>query len=353
MHRVVITVGVAGLLSASAMSDYGPPWLCNGISLQVEPENNEYWDELASYPAGGLDRVIWDGGFTESTSSSAGPGGRWFGRHGGPESLLPIEYRGVFNDDEGGCLELVQLNVDCEAWVHGFTFGQVLSAGPLGLPMTPTDAVTLTFRARMVSANDKCDPFAVQLFVHDRSVPGSAPVKLWSESMFIEDTQGQWATCRLSVPLGSGLLDDYDVARLAPRVVFSMLGEGSNDLLGVLQVDDIQVDLGNCSREAVGLRLDGDACVAPYFAHAWWSFMCSGDYQGGGSDGTQPLAMPEPCPLDLSGDCTVDVVDLLEVIGGWGECASDGPCAGDVDGDQLVDVNDLLAVIAGWGGDCP
>jgi hypothetical protein len=50
-------------------------------------------------------------------------------------------------------------------------------------------------------------------------------------------------------------------------------------------------------------------------------------------------------PEDINEDGVVDVVDMLLVIGEWGQCAS---CPEDIDGDGLVDVVDLLAVISAW-----
>lgn len=50
-------------------------------------------------------------------------------------------------------------------------------------------------------------------------------------------------------------------------------------------------------------------------------------------------------PEDINGDGTVDVVDLLAVVGAWGPCKS---CNEDIDGDGMVNVVDLLAVIAVW-----
>jgi len=55
----------------------------------------------------------------------------------------------------------------------------------------------------------------------------------------------------------------------------------------------------------------------------------------------------EPCPADINGDGVVDVLDLLEVLSGWG---GSGPA--DVNGDGVVDVLDLLEVLAAWGP-CP
>jgi len=64
------------------------------------------------------------------------------------------------------------------------------------------------------------------------------------------------------------------------------------------------------------------------------------------------------CVADIapagSTDNTVNVQDLLAVIGGWGVCGS--TCPGDVApahvGNGLVNVEDLLAVISAWGA-CP
>ena len=54
---------------------------------------------------------------------------------------------------------------------------------------------------------------------------------------------------------------------------------------------------------------------------------------------------PAGCAADLTGDGTVNVLDLLEVL------AAFGTPAGDVTGDGLTDVLDVLAVLAAWG-DC-
>jgi len=52
------------------------------------------------------------------------------------------------------------------------------------------------------------------------------------------------------------------------------------------------------------------------------------------------------CVGDITGDGVVDVVDLLEVLGAWGDCYA---CAADITGDGVVDVLDLLEVLEGWG----
>jgi hypothetical protein len=66
-----------------------------------------------------------------------------------------------------------------------------------------------------------------------------------------------------------------------------------------------------------------------------WSYDVNGD------------GIPDECQCiaDITGDNTVDVEDLLAIIGYWG---SDGPL-GDVNADGIVDVLDLLIVIGNWG----
>jgi probable HAF family extracellular repeat protein len=53
---------------------------------------------------------------------------------------------------------------------------------------------------------------------------------------------------------------------------------------------------------------------------------------------------------DVTGDGVVDVLDLVEVILGWGPCPDPCPptCDADIDGNCTVDVQDLVAVILGW-----
>ena len=62
-------------------------------------------------------------------------------------------------------------------------------------------------------------------------------------------------------------------------------------------------------------------------------------------ESSDSIVFTPPCPADINGDATVDVVDLLEVVGTWGE--SDVPS--DINGDGVVNVSDLLAVVDAWG----
>ena len=59
------------------------------------------------------------------------------------------------------------------------------------------------------------------------------------------------------------------------------------------------------------------------------------------------------CPADLDQSGTVDVLDLLALLGAWGPCPHPpAACPGDVIVDGTVDVLDLLALLEAWGP-CP
>ena len=55
-------------------------------------------------------------------------------------------------------------------------------------------------------------------------------------------------------------------------------------------------------------------------------------------------------PADFDFNGIVDIVDLLDLLGAWGNCPKPCPptCIGDVNGDCVVDVQDLLALLADW-----
>ena len=56
------------------------------------------------------------------------------------------------------------------------------------------------------------------------------------------------------------------------------------------------------------------------------------------------------CSGDLDGSGTVDVTDLLIVLGDFMACTGD--CAGDINGDGVVTVTDILELINYWGSTC-
>ena len=59
----------------------------------------------------------------------------------------------------------------------------------------------------------------------------------------------------------------------------------------------------------------------------------------------------DPCLADISGNGTVDGVDLAAVLNSWGN-APTGKSNADVNGDGVVDGADLAEVLNAWGA-CP
>lgn len=58
------------------------------------------------------------------------------------------------------------------------------------------------------------------------------------------------------------------------------------------------------------------------------------------------------CEGDLDDNGTVNVSDMLALLGAWGECPGKGECPEDLDGNGSVNVSDLLVLLGAWG-DCP
>lgn len=54
-------------------------------------------------------------------------------------------------------------------------------------------------------------------------------------------------------------------------------------------------------------------------------------------------------PGDLNGDNVVDVLDLLILLGAWGNCPKAAPCPADLNNSGTVDVQDLLILLSNWG----
>lgn len=61
-----------------------------------------------------------------------------------------------------------------------------------------------------------------------------------------------------------------------------------------------------------------------------------------------PTGLP-PQPEDLNGDCAVNVLDMLQLLGAWGDCPAKGPCPEDLTEDGTVNVLDLLQLLGAWG----
>lgn len=55
------------------------------------------------------------------------------------------------------------------------------------------------------------------------------------------------------------------------------------------------------------------------------------------------------CPTgDLNGDCAVDGLDLLILLGAWGDCSNPDDCPADLNDDGTVDGLDLLILLQNW-----
>ena len=140
-------------------------------------------------------------------------------------------------------------------------------------------------------------------------------------------------------------------------------------------VDLVVADLGSHKLDIYANQGDGNfesscqslspACPADVVAHdfdldGWIDIVAAGALTDTVNihrnvTGTE-TCIPIPCPSDIDGNEKVDVLDLLEVIGAWGECPPHGPpgssCHEDLQNDGWVDVLDLLMVLDAWG-ECP
>jgi aminopeptidase N len=149
------------------------------------------------------------------------------------------------------------------------------------------------------------------------------PVSAAAED-FILVRDEQW-----TVPFGFAY--DADALRVTLAPLAGSLPPGEYRLVVLDSVTDL----------AAGLSLDGEI-ADPRDALS----LPSGDgLPGGGA--VILFSVVSPCPADLTADGTVDVFDLLMLLGAWGECAPG--CAADLNADGTVDVFDLLSLLGQWG----
>ena len=60
-----------------------------------------------------------------------------------------------------------------------------------------------------------------------------------------------------------------------------------------------------------------------------------------------------PCPEDINGDGSINVLDLVDLLICFGLSAVPGCEAEDINGDGNVNVLDLVALLLLFGTDCP
>ena len=76
----------------------------------------------------------------------------------------------------------------------------------------------------------------------------------------------------------------------------------------------------------------------------------SGQLADSNQNGVPDSCEVDPCPGDVTGNNTVDGIDLAALLAAWGGGKSQFDC--DVDNDGIVGGSDLAVILAGWGA-CP
>ncbi|MCH2153896.1 MAG: hypothetical protein MK089_11205 [Phycisphaerales bacterium] len=354
---VILSAVIAG---PTTRGDQGCPFIGNEIvtSHPCDDQSNEFWawNVLTPVPAA-LDRVIWDGSFTEATSSLTGPGSRWLGHAGASSWGDGSPWRRIEQDSDGnGHLVMRAVIGYHTSLVYGQPFGDALDDTVL---LRTCDSMTVRFRARTVD-HDCGKRCWVEIDLGQRTASGqyeeipSNVIEGYGTQLYIPDSElnsGDWIQCGFDLSLLPG--NDYvDITHWAPRVVFGIEGDSLSSSIE-LHIDDIEVNLSGTGQTPLNL-VDGSSAGGCNggggAADLWWTLITDEHYLGGGQDETSPLSSPPSIGLaDTNGDGQVNVLDLLTVIADWDSDAGDG----DVNGDGLTNVLDLLAVIADWGAVCP
>lgn len=317
---------------------------------------NEYWawSLLPSVPAT-LDRVIWDGSFTQATSNQEGPGGRWLGHAGAGSWGEGAPWRRVEQDNDGNGHLVMRATFGYHtSVVYGQPFGDALDESVI---LRPCDSITVRFRAR-TTGHDCGKRYWVQVDLGQRLSSGeydyipSEVIEGSGTRFYLPDTESMpadWIQCSFDLALLPGN-DHVDITQWAPRVVFGIEGDSLSSTIE-LHIDDIEVNLGGAAQPPLNL-LDGSSiggCAGGSIADLWWTLITDAHYQGGGQDETVALSSPLSADLaDANGDGVVSVLDLLAVIGDWDSDSG----SGDVNGDGLSNILDLLQVIGDWGREC-
>ncbi len=129
--------------------------------------------------------------------------------------------------------------------------------------------------------------------------------------------------------------DDIVVINGLWSLVHVVIGNGD----GTFQ-DPFDDDAGGMQRAIAAADFDGDGDLDVTLAHL-----------ADDTVSTMENMTPVPqVPGDLDGDGDVDILDLIDLLEGWGACPG-GPvtCPADLDGDGAVGMADLLVLLGNWG----
>ncbi len=128
--------------------------------------------------------------------------------------------------------------------------------------------------------------------------------KLTADDAAVKDMLGYCVAINGNITL-AGAAGDYDpYLDLGAAYVFDVT---TGQQLQKLTTDDAEQG----DRFAHSLAMSGDdAIIGAYFD----------DDSGDNSGSAYLFSYTPPCPSDLNGDGVVDVIDLLQVLGDWGEC---------------------------------
>lgn len=185
------------------------------------------------------------------------------------------------------------------------------------------------------------DSLEAALIVYDMNQTGPANPATFAPLCAVE--------CTIAGPvLSDGVLNQFDVLGLGIELPPNRFGIGlkffndnSGDVFApsVVSDDDDHNDVGGVVRGWVFVIPDGWAASEPLGVSGDWVIRAV----------VEVCDAQEPCPWDMNTNGSVDVSDLLVLLGLWGSNPGGPP---DFDLSGAVDVADLLKLLARWGP-CP
>ncbi|MCH2131448.1 MAG: hypothetical protein MK179_20090 [Pirellulaceae bacterium] len=341
--------------AAPQACSYTSNWITQELLCSSSEVDNPfcYLHNLA--PVQGTDRVIWDGSFTSSTSECDGPGGRWTGTTAQVDEWNTIS-RFVDNRSGDGELVLTTAGGPISARVFGQTFGEaaayVSSVESADVVVPSASFIRVKFNAsiRNLPPGDNIAWFKVRFGLKNADgtydelpeyIEGAGHNDLW----LIDIDAGGESQCVIDFPLDQIGCPNINIKDWVPMVQFGLAGSNSNPSCS-MRIDDIDVNIAQLSLGDPTNLVSGSVNLDDPRS---WTLIGRSHWQGGGTDNTTGVsATRSPCLADTNWDGVVDVEDLLNVIGRWGDPS--GP--GNVNCDGNTDVVDLVMVLGAWGA-CP